>query len=516
MASDDQKFAAEMDAQHMLPASEFFPRSAPWALTFDDVSLATLYSDVLPRQVDTSVSLAPGITLTSPIVSADMDTVTGVEMAVAIAYAGGLGLIHYNMTQEQQIEAVIKVKTALPGMYPVNILPAPLRPSYLEDRPAGFYTDVNVLTLSDSGVLSPAAIRVWQIVDGSPQPRECVVPTHDSVYQWNGEGGAKKFLADVAKMWASGATLGNTIAVVEASTLKVLGIVGREILSHHQPAYDSKGRLLCGAAISLPSTPSGELDEQRTNSHVAKLIAAGIDVVSVSTAHGHSKRVAEAIRCIRNGFADLPIIGGNVTSAQGALFLIDAGATIIKIGQGPGSICSTRVVAGVGIPQLTAVWVVSQIARRRGVKILADGGITKSGDIVKALTMADAVVCGGVIAGCPEAPGDIVLHNGKRYKSYRGMGSMAAMRAGSAARYGQDNKGAAALKMTAEGVEAMKEVAPSLRDVMTTLIGGLRSGMGYLGASNLQQLREKARFVRISPAGVKESYPHDVLIQGMF
>ena len=235
-----------------------------------------------------------------------------------------------------------------------------------------------------------------------------------------------------------------------------------------------------------------------------------IDAVAVSTAHGHTSGVGDMVKLVRDAFPQLTIIAGNVTSASGVEFLAACGANAIKVGQGPGSICTTRVVAGVGIPQLTALYVASSVARKHGVRILADGGITKSGDIVKALTLADAVICGGVLAGCREAPGEIMEINGKVYKQYRGMGSLAAMKAGSAARYGHD-KNDSVRKISAEGIEALKEVSGYVDDVLANLIGGLQSGMGYLGAANLTELRSKARYTRVSPAGQKEAEPHDVI-----
>jgi IMP dehydrogenase len=235
----------------------------------------------------------------------------------------------------------------------------------------------------------------------------------------------------------------------------------------------------------------------------------GLDAVAVSTAHGHTLGVGEAVKAIRQALPDLTIIAGNVTSAAGVEFLAKSGANTVKVGQGPGSICTTRVVAGVGIPQLTALYVCSQAAREHGVTILADGGITKSGDVVKALTLADAVVCGSLLAGCPEAPGQILEINGKFYKQYRGMGSHAAMKAGSAARYGHARE--VSQKSAAEGVEALKEVSAPADTVLAQLAGGLQSGMGYLGASSLTELRANARYTRITPAGLRESAPHDII-----
>jgi IMP dehydrogenase len=231
--------------------------------------------------------------------------------------------------------------------------------------------------------------------------------------------------------------------------------------------------------------------------------------VAVSTAHGFSKGVGDTVRVLRDAFPKLPIIAGNVTSAAGVDYLADCGANCIKVGQGPGSICTTRIVAGVGIPQMTALYVCSRAAEKKKVSILADGGITKSGDIVKALTLAQAVICGGIFAGCTESPGDVIEISGKIYKHYRGMGSMAAMKAGSAARYGHEKT--STQKVAPEGVEALKESVGSVDRVLAQLIGGIQSGMGYLGAANLSQLREKARYIRVSPAGQREAAPHDVV-----
>jgi IMP dehydrogenase len=276
-----------------------------------------------------------------------------------------------------------------------------------------------------------------------------------------------------------------------------------------KPARDAKLRLICGAAVSATRNAFGELDRDRILSHVGGLVERGADCIAVSTAHGFSRGVGDTVKMLRDAFPALPIIAGNVTSAAAVEFLADCGANVIKVGQGPGSICTTRVVAGVGIPQLTALYVCSTAAEKKGVTILADGGITKSGDIVKALTLAQGVMCGGMFAGCNEAPGEVIEISGKLYKQYRGMGSMAAMKAGSATRYGHAPN--PTQKVAAEGIEALKEAVGSVDRVLAQLIGGIQSGMGYLGAANLTQLREKARYIRVSAAGLKEAAPHDVV-----
>jgi IMP dehydrogenase len=283
-----------------------------------------------------------------------------------------------------------------------------------------------------------------------------------------------------------------------------------EAKSRRKPARDQEFRLVAGAALSPIRRPDGTLDRERIIEHVGQLVAEHVDCVAVSTAHGHTAGVGEVVRLVRSAFPALTILAGNVTSAAGVEFLARSGANAIKVGQGPGSICTTRVVAGVGIPQLTALHVAGAAARAHGVRLIADGGITKSGDIVKALTLSDAVILGGLLAGCREAPGEILEINGKVYKQYRGMGSLAAMKSGSAARYGHD-KADTSRKVAAEGIEALKEVSGSVDDVLANLIGGVQSGMGYLGAGTLPALREKARFIRVSPAGQKEAAPHDVI-----
>jgi IMP dehydrogenase len=283
-----------------------------------------------------------------------------------------------------------------------------------------------------------------------------------------------------------------------------------EAKSRRKPSRDSHFRLVVGAALSPIRKPDGTLDRAKLLEHVGHLVAEHVDAIAVSTAHGHTAGVGDVVKLVRGAFPDLTLIAGNVTSAAGVAFLADCGANAVKIGQGPGSICTTRIVAGVGIPQLTALHVASHATKAGRVKLIADGGITKSGDIVKALTLSDAVILGGLLAGCREAPGEIMEISGKVYKQYRGMGSLSAMKAGSAARYGHD-KNDQTRKVAAEGIEALKEVSGSVDDVLGTLIGGLQSGMGYLGAATLGALRANARYIRVSPAGQKEAAPHDVI-----
>ena len=277
-----------------------------------------------------------------------------------------------------------------------------------------------------------------------------------------------------------------------------------------KPSRDSSFRLRCGAAVTGIRDADGKINRDATLEHIQNLVDENVDVVAVSSAHAHTLGMGQLVKLIRGSFPDLTIIAGNVTSAAGVEFLAGCGANAIKVGQGPGSICTTRVVAGVGIPQLTAIHVASREAAKLGVTIIADGGITKSGDMVKALTLANAVMLGSLLAGCRESPGEIIEINGQLYKQYRGMGSHAAMKAGSAARYGH-NKKQVNRKVAAEGIEALKELSGPLDKVLSEYIGGIQSGMGYLGAPTLPDLRNRARYIRVSPAGQRESTTHDVI-----
>jgi IMP dehydrogenase len=499
-------------------ADLFFLNNLPVGLTYDDISLATLYSDVLPRQTTLATSLSASLELQIPIISSDMDTVTESKMAIQMALNGGLGLIHYNMSDEKQVREVARVKNHIHGFIqePIKVAPDQKIGEVMEriaDRGYGFSTfpvvdaENKLLGLLPGRVVK--ARYAERLVSEAMSPR-------DQVYTLTEKEITKNPIKVADEFFTKHMGIHKLLVVDDKDRLRglfTLSDIERIDAESHQsvkPARDSHFRLMCGAAISAHRTADGELDRDRILRHVGKLVEEGVDAVAVSTAHGFSKGVGDAIRMLRSEFADLTLIAGNVTSAEGVEFLADAGANTIKIGQGPGSICTTRIVAGVGIPQMTALYCASLAARKRGVTILADGGITKSGDMVKALTLADGVMCGSLLAGCNEAPGQIIEINGKLYKQYRGMGSSAAMKDGSAARYGHDRKDVAT-KAAAEGIEALKESVGSLSGVLRELVGGIQSGMGYLGAANLEQLRKNARYIRVSPAGQKESAPHDVI-----
>lgn len=499
-------------------ADLFFLNNLPVGLTYDDISLATLYSDVLPRQTTLATSLSASLELQIPIISSDMDTVTESKMAIQMALNGGLGLIHYNMSDEKQVREVTRVKNHIHGFIqePIKVAPDQKIGEVMEriaDRGYGFSTfpvvdaENKLLGLLPGRVVK--ARYAERLVSEAMSPR-------DQVYTLTEKEITKNPIKVADEFFTKHMGIHKLLVVDDGDRLRglfTLSDIERIDAESHQsvkPARDSHFRLMCGAAISAHRTADGELDRDRILGHVGKLVDEGVDAVAVSTAHGFSKGVGDAIRMLRSEFADLTLIAGNVTSAEGVEFLADAGANTIKIGQGPGSICTTRIVAGVGIPQMTALYCASIAAKKRGATILADGGITKSGDMVKALTLADGVMCGSLLAGCNEAPGQIIEINGKLYKQYRGMGSSAAMKDGSAARYGHDRKDVAT-KAAAEGIEALKESVGSLSGVLRELVGGIQSGMGYLGAANLEQLRKNARYIRVSPAGQKESAPHDVI-----
>jgi IMP dehydrogenase len=514
MASKEQE---ALDSKFYKAADGFFTSYSSIGLTFDDVTLATLYSEVLPRETQLDTTIAEGLQLHIPIISSDMDTVTEARMAIAMALNGGLGLIHYNMTEREQLSMVGRVKNHVHGLIQEPIKVAPEQHigdvlALIEKKRFSFSTfpvvdEKNKLV----GLLSGHVVKqryAKRKVAEALTPRPQVQTIHKKEL-------GRDPIARADRFFTAHPGIHKLLVVDDEDhlhglfTMSDVERIVQERKAQFKPARDSKFRLICGAAVSATRNAFGELDRDRILAHVSALVERGLDVVAVSTAHGHSKGVGDTVRILRDAFPKLPIIAGNVTSSAGVEYLADCGANAVKVGQGPGSICTTRIVAGVGIPQMTALYIASRAAQKKRVAILADGGITKSGDIVKALTLAQAVICGGIFAGCAEAPGEIVEIGGKLYKQYRGMGSLAAMRAGSSTRYGHNP--AATAKIAPEGVEALKEVSGSLDRVLEQLIGGMQSGMGYLGAANISQLAEKARYIRVSPAGQKEAAPHDVV-----
>ena len=508
---------SDFDSPFYQPADKFFPANHGTGLTFDDITLATLYSEILPRDTQLDTQLAKNLHLNIPVISSDMDTVTESRMAIAMALNGGLGLIHYNLPEREQLSEVSRVKNHVHGLIqePIKVSPGQFIGDVLgmiEQKKFGFSTFPVVddrgklLGLLPGHVVKPRYAQ--RKVSEALQPRAQVQTINVKELGKDPISRADKFFTE---------HLGIHKLLVVDDKDKLCGLITLSDVEHitqerraqFKPARDSRFRLLCGAAVSATRNAFGELDRDRILTHVAGLVERGVDVIAVSTAHGHSKGVGDTVKVLRDEFKQLPIIAGNVTSAAGVEYLADCGADAIKIGQGPGSICTTRIVAGVGIPQMTALYACARAAEKKKVSVLSDGGITKSGDIVKALTLSQAVICGGIFAGCNEAPGDVIEISGKFYKQYRGMGSLAAMKAGSAARYGHEKN--PAQKVAPEGVEALKEACGSVDRVLAQLIGGIQSGMGYLGAKNLEQLREKARYIRVTAAGMREAAPHDVV-----
>lgn len=507
-----------IDDDFYLPADAFFEEHRGYALTYDDLSLATQYSEVLPRETNLESRLSEHLSLPLPILSADMDTVTEAKMAIGMARNGGLGIIHYNMPERDQVKAVARVKNDIHGLIqdPIKVGPEVVIGDLIERiESKGYKFRTFPVVAEDGKLLGLLPGRVVKNRYRSLTVRQAMTKREDVHTICQKDLGDQPIAA--ADQFFNDHIGIHKLLVVDDNdvlrglfTLSDIERINEESRANFKPARDSLFRLVCGAAVAAMRKADGSLDHTRIENHVANLVDEGVDCLAVSTAHGLSQGVGETVRLLRAAFPDITIIAGNVTSAAGVAFLAEAGADAIKVGQGPGSICTTRNVAGVGIPQMTALYVASQEAAKRGVRLIADGGITKSGDIVKALTLADTVMLGGLLAGCRESPGQLVEINGKIYKQYRGMGSLEAMKAGSAARYGHvaQDKNA---KIAAEGVEALKEVAGGLDDILAELTGGIQSGMGYLGASTLSALRQKARFVRMSFAGVKESAPHDVV-----
>lgn len=507
----------ELDSVFYKTADDFFRNHADPGLTFDDITLATLYSEILPRETQFDVQLADGLRLNIPVLSADMDTVTESNMAIAMALNGGLGLIHYNMTERQQLSEVSRVKNHVHGLIqePIKVSPEQLIGEILQRIEAKHFR-FSTFPVVDAegklvGLLSGNVVRT-RFADR--KAAELMTP-RAQVQTIRKKSLGKDPIAQADRFFTENPGIHKLLVVDEHDKLHGLFTISdteriiEERKAQFKPARDSQHRLICGAAVSATRNAFGDLDRERIIGHVSALVERGLDVVAVSTAHGHTKGVGETVKLLRDAFPKLPIIAGNVTSAAGVDYLAQCGANAIKVGQGPGSICTTRIVAGVGIPQMLALYITSREAKKRNVAILADGGITKSGDMVKALTLADAVICGGLFAGCYEAPGETLEINDKTYKRYRGMGSLAAMKQGSASRYGHDKN--PTQKVAPEGVEALKESVGSLDRVLGQLIGGIQSGMGYLGAANLAQLRAKARYVRVSTASQREAAPHDIV-----
>jgi IMP dehydrogenase len=489
------------DAAPIMPDEEKFGREG---LTFDDVLLVPAYSEVLPtpQYISTATWFAPGIPLNVPIVSAAMDTVTEGRMAIAMAREGGIGVIHRNMSIDDQAREVDKVKRSEAGMI---VEPITLGP----DNPLS-----DAIHLMDHYHISGVPITRGEQLVGILTNRDIrfAEPT-------DYDKPISEFMTHAPLVTAPlGTTLEQAQTILRRNKIEKLPVVDehgilkglitvKDIQKKTQYPYatkDDKGRLRAAAAVGVGPD---SLDR------AAALIEAGVDALVVDTAHGHTLGVISAVKRIKAGYT-IPVIAGNVATEEGARALIDSGADAIKVGMGPGSICTTRVVSGAGMPQITAVWDCYKVCEPLGVPVIADGGVQYSGDIAKAIAAgASTVMLGGLLAGVDESPGEIILYQGERFKEYRGMGSLGAMkqRSYSKDRYGQHDVESLS-KLVPEGIEARVQYKGPISTLLYQLVGGLRSGMGYLGASNIRTLQQTARFIRISNAGLRESHPHDVTI----
>ncbi len=467
------------------------------ALTFDDVMLVPGESDVLPKAVETGTRLTRNIQLNIPVVSAAMDTVTEAKMAIAMAAEGGLGFVHKNLPIERQAIEVVKVKKYESAVVtePLTIEPeAPLAAAVALMRENGISGIPVTRKGRLVGILTNRDLRFEKNLDQRVEE----VMTKDLVTAREG------VTIEAAKELLHRHRIEKLPVVSESFELRgLITIKDIEKLSKHpNAAKDRLGRLLCGAAVGV-----GPDREAR----IAALIKAGVDVVTIDTAHGHSRGVIDAVRSTKSNFRGLELVAGNVATADAADALCRAGVDAVKVGVGPGSICTTRVVAGVGVPQITAVDECARAADKHGIPIISDGGVKYSGDVVKALAAgAASVMIGSLFAGTEEAPGDVILYQGRSYKSYRGMGSIGAMKEGSKDRYFQGDVDAE--KLVPEGIEGRVPYKGPVSMNILQLVGGLRSGMGYVGCRSITELRSKARFIRITSSGLRESHVHDVFI----
>ncbi len=477
-------------------ANEFDERIISVALTFDDVLLLPAYSDVLPAETDVKTMLTRELPMSIPIISAAMDTVTEARMAIAMAREGGIGIIHKNLSIERQVEEVKKVKRAESG----KILdPYTLGP---DD------TVQDALALMEKHKISgiPIVDRDGRLLG--------LVTRRDLRFEENGSRPLKEIMTPVDEIIVAPVetTLSEAEKILREHRIEKLPLVDdkgrlaglitfkdlKQLRQYPNANKDELGRLRVGAAV--PAKPDKVLDYARA------LVDTGVDVLVVDSAHGHTYNVIETVRVIKRNL-DVQVIAGNIATREGARALVEAGADAVKVGIGPGSICTTRIVAGVGVPQITAImWVASEL-RGTGVPVIADGGIRYSGDIVKAIAAgADSVMLGSLLAGTDEAPGETIIYEGRKYKVYRGMGSLEAMKEGSGDRYFQDE----ATKFVPEGVVGRVPYKGSVSEVLFQLVGGLRSGMGYCGVRTIPELKVKARFVQQTLAGIRESHVHDI------
>ena len=465
-------------------------------ITFDDVLLVPSYSEVTPNLVDLSTNLTKKIKLNIPMMSAGMDTVTEYRMAIAMARQGGIGIIHKNMSIEEQAEEVDKVKRSENG---VITDPFSLSPDH---------------TLEDANNLM-GKFRISGVPITENGKLVGIITNRDLKFETDFSKKIRESMTSEGLITAKqGITIEEAKAILAKSRKEKLPIVDDNFnlkglitikdiekqIKYPLAAKDSQGRLLCGASVGITAN---------VMERVAELVKAKVDIINIDSAHGHSKNILETLKQIKAAYPDLQVIAGNVATGEATRDLIEAGADAVKVGIGPGSICTTRIVAGIGVPQVTAIMNAYEVAKNYGIPVIADGGIKFSGDMTKAIA-AGANVCmmGSIFAGCDESPGTFELYQGRKYKVYRGMGSIAAMENGSKDRYFQSN----AKKLVPEGVEGRVAYKGTVEDTVYQLVGGIRAGMGYCGAPDIETLKTTGRFVKISAASLKESHPHDIHI----
>ncbi len=472
----------------------------PEGLTFDDVMLVPAHSTVLPRDVDLTTRLSRNIALNIPLVSAAMDTVTEARTAICMARDGGIGFIHKNLTIEEQAMEVDKVKKSESGMIvdPITMRPTQKIREALESMAKYRISGVPITKANGKlvGILTNRDLRFETDLD---------LPISARMTKRNLVTVPVGTTLEEAKELLKHTRVEKLLVVDNERFLKGLITIKdiEKVRKYPNACKDSLGRLRVGAAVG----PTADMEAR-----VEALLKAGVDVIVVDTAHGHSQAVIDAIMVIKGSFPGVELVAGNIATAEAAEALIKAGADAIKVGIGPGSICTTRVVAGVGVPQITAISSCAAVARKHGVPIIADGGVKYSGDLPKAYAAgADTVMVGSLFAGTEESPGDTILYQGRAYKSYRGMGSIGAMKEGSKDRYFQDDV-ESDIKLVPEGIEGMVPLRGPLSANIHQLLGGLRAGMGYTGCVNIQELQKKGRFIKITGAGLKESHVHDVMI----
>lgn len=469
-----------------------------YAYTFDDLLLVPQASEILPSEVNLTTSLTQNITLNIPLISAAMDSVTEHRAAIAMAREGGIGIIHKNMSIEEQVLQVKKVKKSESGMIVEPV-------TAVEDQTVGEVKEI----MQNYRISGVPVLKGKKLIG--------IVTNRDLRFVSDLDLRVKEVMTSKNLVTAKvGITLEQSKALLHEHRIEKLLVVNdsgdlqglitikdlEKIRKYPLAAKDSLGRLRIGAAIGVVTT----LED------VEKLIKAEVDVFVLDSAHGHSKNILTKLQAIKASFPDMQIVAGNIATAEAAEALIKAGADCVKVGVGPGSICTTRVVAGVGVPQLTAIYNCKKAAEKYGIPVIGDGGIKHSGDITKAIGIgADVIMIGSLFAGCDETPGETFLYQGRTYKGYRGMGSLGAMKKGSSDRYFQDEIDSPA-KLVPEGIEGKVPFRGPICDTIYQLVGGLRSGMGYLGARDIKDLQKKAKFVRITPAGLKEGHVHDVII----